>query len=120
MEEIYTPQLFMSISDRWNSILKSGDDIEEVRTNLLNHVNERHFKSYSDADNEVSNLDLIIIRDCARAWRGVLHVRSEKLAGFSVLLELVKAARGRPIQSSREHSVFVYQYRGVERARCSP
>ena len=96
MEEIYTPQLFMSISDRWNSILKSGDDIEEVRTNLLNHVNERHFKSYSDADNEVSNLDLIIIRDCARAWRGVLHVRSEKLAGFSVLLELVKAARGRP------------------------
>jgi lysine 2,3-aminomutase len=102
MKKSYTPQLFLSISDRWNSILKSGDDIDEVRTNLLNHVNERHFKSYSDADNEVSDLDLIIIRDCARAWRGVLHVRSENLAGFSVLSELVKTARGRPDPSLSE------------------
>jgi lysine 2,3-aminomutase len=116
MKEIYTPELFFSISDGWISILKSGDDIDEVRTNLLNHVNERHFKSYSDADTERSGLDLIIIRDCARAWRGVLHVRSEKLAGFSVLSELVKAARGRPDPSLSEAfwADICHLVRGIE------
>jgi hypothetical protein len=50
MNERFTPELFLTISEMWNSILKSGDDIEEVRTNLLNHVNERHFTSYSCTD----------------------------------------------------------------------
>jgi len=102
MKEKYTPEFFLSLSDRWNSILKSGDDIDDIRSNLLNHINERHFTSYSDKCNEMSDLDLIIIRDCARAWRGLLHSRSERLAGFSVLSELVNTAHGRPDTSLSE------------------
>lgn len=116
MKKEYIPELFMSISDRWKSILKSGDDIDGIRTSLLKHVNERHSTSYSYTDNEVSDLDLIIIRDCARAWRGVLHIRSEKLAGFSVLSELVNAARGRPDPSLSEAfwADICHLVRGIE------
>lgn len=116
MKEKFTPELFLSISDRWNSILKSGDDVEAIRTNLLNHINERHFTSYSEKDNDMSDLDLIIIRDCARAWRGVLNRRSEKLAGFSVLSELVNAANGKPDPSLSEAfwADICHLVRGIE------
>ena len=102
MLERYTPELFLSISDKWNSILKSGRDIDKIRMNLLNYVNERHFITYSGSDNGRRDLDLIIVRDCARVWRGILHSRSEILAGFSVLSELVKAATGKPDRTISE------------------
>jgi lysine 2,3-aminomutase len=116
MKEKFTPELFPSISDRWNSILRSGDNIDDIRTNLLNYINERHFTSYSYTDNEMSDLDLIIIRDCARAWRGMLHIRSEKLAGFSILSELVNAAHGSsdPSLSEAFWGDICHLVRGIE------
>lgn len=102
MKEIFTPELFLSISDRWNSILKEKAEIEKIRENLLSHINEKHFISYSDIDNDMHDLDLVIIRDCARVWRGILHPRSENLAGFSVLTELINAAKGKPDASLSE------------------
>jgi lysine 2,3-aminomutase len=102
MKERFTPELFLSISDRWSSILKSGADLDEIRQNLLNHINERHFITYSGKDNDMHDLDLVIIRDCARVWRGILHPRSENLSGRSVLSELVNAAMGRPDSSLSE------------------
>jgi len=92
----YTPELFLAISEEWNNILKSGRDIEDIRIDLLHHINHRQFFTYSEKDKEIHDLDLVIIRDCARAWRGILHPRSENLAGFSVLKELINAANGKP------------------------
>jgi len=94
MKDRFTPELFLSVSEKWTSILRSGGEIDEVRRKLLDHINHRHFVSYSDRESDMHDLDLVIIRDCARVWRGLLHPRSERLAGFSVLEELVKAAEG--------------------------
>ncbi len=96
MKTEFTPQLFLSISEEWNNILKSGKDFEEKRIDLLHHINHRQFFTYSEKDPSMHDLDLVIIRDCARAWRGILHPRSEHLAGFSVLKELINAANGKP------------------------
>lgn len=102
MKKKYTPELFLSISEKWNSILRSGTGIEEKRVMLLHHINHSHFISYSDRNDDMHDLDLVIIRDCARAWRGILHPRSERLAGFSVLNELINTAEGRPDRTIAE------------------
>lgn len=102
MKEYYTPDLFMSISGDWNRILSTKNDVERIREDLLDHINQRHFITYSDINNDMHDLDLVVIRDCARVWRGILHPRSESLAGFSVLTELVNAAKGVPDPSLSE------------------
>lgn len=102
MKRKFTPELFLSVSPEWSSILRSNDSMEDIRRNLLNHVNNLHFISYSGASVDIHDLDLVIIRDCARVWRGILHPRSEELAGFSVLRELINAAKGVPDPSLSE------------------
>ncbi len=116
MKEKFTPELFLSISGRWSSILRSGDNIDSIRQNLLNHINERHFITYSDKDNDMHDLDLVIIRDCARVWRGILHPRSENLSGLSVLTELINAAIGRsePSLSEAFWGEICHLVRGIE------
>ena len=116
MKECYTPGLFLSISEEWNRIVQSDNEIEKIREDLLNHVNQRHFITYSDIDNDMHDLDLVVIRDCARAWRGILHPRSESLAGFSVLNEIVNAAKGRPDSSVSEAfwAEMCHLVRGIE------
>ncbi|PKL41307.1 MAG: KamA family radical SAM protein [Spirochaetae bacterium HGW-Spirochaetae-1] len=116
MEEKFTSVLFLSLSESWRSILRSGDDIHKIRENLLNHINERHFITYSDKDSDMHDLDLIIIRDCARVLRGILNPRSEKLAGFSVLAELINAAAGKtdPSLSEAFWAELCHLVRGIE------
>ncbi len=116
MEKQYTPELFRTISDEWNSILGADTGIESIRTELLHHVNHRHFYSYSDRDNDFHDLDLVVIRDCARVWRGLLHPRSESLAGFSVLEQLINAVKGRPDMSLSEcfWAEVYHLVRGIE------
>lgn len=116
MTDEFTPEVFLSISDKWNSILASGNSIEDIRISLLNHVNDKHFTSYSDKSEETTDLDLATNRDCARAWRSVLNRRSENLAEFTVLSQLVDAARGRPNPSLSEAfwAEVCHLVRGVE------
>lgn len=116
MKEYYTPEFFMSISGEWNRILSTKNDVERIRENLLNHINQRHFLTYSDINNDMHDLDLVVIRDCARVWRGILHPRSESLAGFSVLTELVNAAKGVPDPSLSEAfwAEICHLVRGIE------
>ena len=102
MREKFTPDMFLSVSEDWNSILHTAESIDEIRKNLLSHINQRHFISYSGSAGDMHDLDLVVIRDCARAWRGILHHRSEKLAGYSVLEQLVNAAKGKPDLSLSE------------------
>ena len=99
MKEKFTPELFLSISDEWNSILSADTGLEDIRQNLLQHVNHRHFVSYTGRSADLHDLDLVIIRDCARVWRSILHPRSEELAGFSVLEQLANTAKGKPDRS---------------------
>jgi len=116
MNKKYTPDYFLSISEDWTAILRLGEDSEIIRERLLQHVNKRHFITYSEKETGMHDLDLVIIRDCARAWRGILHPRSEGLAGFSVLNELIHAAEGSPDPSLSEAfwADICHLVRGIE------
>ncbi|HPX90305.1 MAG TPA: KamA family radical SAM protein [Spirochaetota bacterium] len=115
MEIRYSADTFLAISEKWCEILSAKADIEEIRTNLIHHINHRQFESYSDKS-DLHDLDLVIIRDCARVWRAILHPRSEKLAGFSVLRELIKAANNNPDPDLSESfwADIYYLTRGIE------
>lgn len=116
MKKQYTPELFKTISDEWNRLLGADTGIESIRKELLHHINHSHFYSYSDRDNDIHDLDLVVIRDCARVWRGLLHHRSERLAGFSVLEQLVNAVKGNPDRSLSEGfwAEVYHLVRGIE------
>jgi lysine 2,3-aminomutase len=75
-------------------MLRQTSNLDQIRVALLERINYRHFMAYSEHTG-IHPLDLVIIRDAARAWRGILHPRSEKLVNFSVLNALLDVAQGR-------------------------
>lgn len=86
---------FLEEAVEWLPLLGRSGDLETIRQSILERVNQKHFQTYADLDGR-HELDCVIVRDCARVWRGLLHPRSEQLAGFSVLQALVDTARGMP------------------------
>ena len=86
---------FLILAQPWLPVLRADADIESIRKTLLDRINLRHFETYSD-DHDIHDLDRVIVRDCARAWRGILHPRSERLAGLSVLKCMIDVATGHP------------------------
>jgi len=92
--EKWNSGIFIDASGELGKILVSSDDREEVRRRVLDHVNRLHFDTFSGDIGDLHVLDLIIVRDCARAWRSILNPRSEHISGWSVLDALMKAARG--------------------------
>lgn len=85
---------FRNITSNWLDTLRSSDNIDTVRSSLLAYINYRQFETYSETSPDIHDLDRVIVRDCARAWRGILNPRSEKLSGFSVLSAMIDAAHG--------------------------
>ena len=85
MNKKYTPDYFLSISEDWTAILRSGEDSEIIRERLLQHVNKRHFITYSEKETGMHDLDLVIIlkglrRGVARdiiPWRGLAGSAAE-------------------------------------------
>jgi lysine 2,3-aminomutase len=85
---------FLEEAEDWIEILRRDAGLETTRQSLLQRINLLHFNTYA-LDRGMHELDQIIVRDCARVWRGLLHPRSERLSGFSVLEALVNGACGR-------------------------
>ncbi len=106
---------FVADASTWLDDLLCSDDLETVRLRILARVNQNHFATYSVQD-DLHDLDRVIVRDCARAWRGLLNPRSERLAGHSVLKALVDAARGLhdPAFSAAFWAEICHLVRGIE------
>ncbi len=94
MVKEWTGRVFIETAGELGNILMSSDDRETVRRRVLDYVNKLHFDTFSGNVRDLHVLDLIIVRDCARAWRSILNPRSEKISGFSVLDALMRASRG--------------------------
>ncbi len=91
----WTRERFLEEAADWLPDLAGGAPVDSVRKSVLDRVNGIHFGTYAE-DKGLHDLDLVLVRDCARAWRGLLHPRSERITGHSTLQALVDAARGVP------------------------
>lgn len=84
---------FFAEAADWMVDLGQNLDLETLRSRVLERINRNHFATYSD-DDDRHDLDRVIVRDCVRVGRSLLHPRSERLAGFSLLGTLQGVAHG--------------------------
>ena len=91
--ERYTRERFLIEGKAILSIIGQAETLEEARRNLYDHVTEGQFEK-GGMDASSINTFLHVVRDCARAWRGILLASSEEATGFSVLAALWDISRG--------------------------
>jgi lysine 2,3-aminomutase len=90
----WSARRFLDSASDWLDIIRSDAPLDEIRLAILRKVDVFQLKA-DDAGGQIHAMDLVIVRDCARALRGMLRARSERLTGFSVLQALVDVAHGR-------------------------
>ncbi len=115
LKERYTLENFNSQAETILSILKRADSVEEAGKALYDYVSERQYEKYIEGASSLGTI-LSIVRDCARAWRGILINASEKLAGFSTLKALWDVAHGNPRPDLQPgfYAEMIHLARGVE------
>lgn len=85
--------------------------LEKARSLLLNRLGE--IQAIFPDEND---LRYSVVRDCARALRGMLLPHSEDKAGFSVLQRLLAIQGNRPGSEASPafHAEFIHLFRGLE------
>jgi lysine 2,3-aminomutase len=113
--ERYTLENFRSEAGTILSIAKSADSVEEAGKALYAFVSDRQYEKYVEGASSLGTL-LSIVRDCARAWRGILISGSEKLTGFSTVKALWDLAQGNPRPDLRPgfYAEMIHLAQGVE------
>jgi len=92
---LYTLEAFRREAGKFLSLVVGSRELRTVRQILFNRVTLHQFDTYhGEAEAPPGEID--IVRDCARAMRGLLKERSDTLSGFSVAQALWDIARGRP------------------------
>lgn len=97
------------------AFLRPFPDAETARSALFSRISDYQY----DAHQETSDLGLdllVVVRDCARAFRGLLRETSDRLAGFSVMQALFDLAHGRerPDLGPAFYAQMLHLVRGVE------
>ena len=115
MEERYTRERFQEEGKKILSIIRDAASVDEARRRLYSHVTEDQFTKY-EADASSINTVLHVVRDCARALRGMVLERSSKAAGFSVEQALWDIARGndRPDLQPGFYAELIHLCKGIE------
>lgn len=91
----YSMERFRSEAEKILSIAGGCASVEEARRTLFSHVSEEQYERYGSTAISLG-ARLHIARDAARAWRGLLTVRSDERAGFSNIQALWDLSHGIP------------------------
>ena len=88
---------------------------ELARSRLFERLTRLQFECFSHPNH--SHIQTVYVRDCVRAFRGILEARSDSLAGFSVAQSLRDVAQGRarPDLSPAFFAEMTHLVRGVMR-----
>jgi lysine 2,3-aminomutase len=77
------------------ALIRQRGDVRSARTALFKRISEYQY-DYSLETSPLGHEERVTVRDCARAWRGILRKSSDRRAGFSVMAALWDVAHGRP------------------------
>ncbi len=113
--ERYSRKRFQEEGESILSIIRNAASVNEARRRLYYHVKEEQF-ARCGTDASSINTFLHVVRDCARAWCGMLLERSEVAAGFSVAQALLDIARGndRPDLQPAFYAELIHLSHGLE------
>lgn len=74
--------------------IKDCTDLESARSILYGTITGIQYERHGKNSNQCSDHEVIIMRDCARAFRSMIAERSDSLSGFSVSKALWDISRG--------------------------
>ncbi|MBN2319937.1 MAG: KamA family radical SAM protein [Acidobacteria bacterium] len=113
--ERFTRERFQEEGAAILSIIRDAASVDEARRRLYSHVTRGQFEK-CDTDASSINTFLHVVRDCARALRGMVLGRSSKAAGFSVEQALWDIARGndRPDLQPGFYAELIHMCQGLE------
>lgn len=77
------------------ALVRDHDDVRAARTALYRRVTDYQFDANLEAHLR-HHRDALLVRDCARAWRGILRKSTDERVGFSVIAALWDIAHDRP------------------------
>ncbi len=92
---LYSLEVFKQEASDILSLLQACVDIRAARFALFARVSACQFQSTETAANLTTD-QRIMVRDCARAWRGIIKEHGDSDIGFSVIEALFDIANDRP------------------------
>ncbi|MBM3325161.1 MAG: hypothetical protein FJY66_05790, partial [Calditrichaeota bacterium] len=112
----WTRDILLAEIHSWVKLLNSERSDDDVRQELLNRIQKIQFERELE-DPFYSNIEEIVVRDCARSLRGILKPTNERRSGFSFLCALRDLAKGapRPDLSAAFFAEAIHLFRGLER-----
>jgi hypothetical protein len=91
----YTPEHFKAEAENILAVVRQAGSVSEARRTLYAYVSGEQCDRSDDETSSMRAL-LPVVRDCARAWRGMLPESSENAAGFSIAQALYDLAHDVP------------------------
>jgi lysine 2,3-aminomutase len=92
--ETYNEVRFRKEAGRFLSLVSDARTLDEARALMSAHVSAEQFEAHQSSATMHGSF-LYVVRDCARALRGMLHRRADQRAGFSLAGALWNLATGR-------------------------
>lgn len=95
--------------------IKDCTDLESARSILYGTITGIQFERHGKSTSQYSDHEVIIMRDCARAFRSMIAERSDSLTGFSVTKALWDISRGvhRDDLSEGFFAEMIHLFRGL-------
>ncbi len=98
---IYSKETLLEEGKNVFSLLRKADSLDLVRETLRNWVSKLDYTA-GLGPNPATLAVLVRIRDCARAFMGMIRPASDERSGFSVVQALWDLAKGIPRDKSKE------------------
>ena len=106
---------FLSEAAALFALIRQHDDVRSARTALFEWVTDHQF-DVSLESRLLDHRDALLVRDCARAWRGMLRKSTDQRVGFSVIAALWDVAHGNPRPELQPgfYAEMIHLYQGIE------
>jgi len=92
---LYSRDRFCADAAPLLALIREHADVRAARTAFYRRVSDYQFDVSLEA-RLLAHRDALLVRDCARAWRGILRKSTDERIGFSVIAALWDIAHDRP------------------------
>lgn len=115
----FTQEAFCREASHLLELIRQHDDVRSARIALFKRVSDYQF-DVSLENSSLAHQERVVVRDCARAWRGILRKNSDKRAGFSVMAALwdIAHSRPRPDLEAGFYAEMIHLTKGIDGGAC--
>jgi lysine 2,3-aminomutase len=111
----YSRDGFLAEASALMALIRQHADVRSARNVLFDWVTNHQF-DVSLESRLLAHRDAMLVRDCARAWRGILRKSTDQRVGFSVIAALWDIAHDNPRPELQPgfYAEMIHLYHGIE------